>query len=246
MQIYSALQIGEYHLNNCEDYLFTHNIGDNKLLCAVMDGCTMGVDSYFVSTLTGKLLRKIARQFDHLEFYKKGVPGDINDNLKTILKELFKELKQARNQLMLEERELLTTLIILLVDVREDKGVLQAIGDGVVGINGELKEFEQDNKPDYIGYYLNEDFDDWYSRQTQKIFINSINDISIATDGITTFARVKKAEIAEGIDPVLYMVNDSVVLMAEDSLQRKLKTLEHVYGLKPTDDLAMIRIVNNN
>lgn len=66
MKTYSALQIGDYHLNNCEDYLFIGDIGNDKILCAVMDGCTMGTDSYFVSTLTGKLLRKIAKE--------KGIP----------------------------------------------------------------------------------------------------------------------------------------------------------------------------
>lgn len=42
------------------------------------------------------------------------------------------------------------------------------IGDGLVGIDGELHEFDQDTKPDYVGYHLKEDFEDWYSRQQQK------------------------------------------------------------------------------
>ena len=57
MNIYTTLQIGELHTNHCEDYFITAEIGKNKLLCAVMDGCTMGTDSYFAATLTGKLLR---------------------------------------------------------------------------------------------------------------------------------------------------------------------------------------------
>lgn len=246
MQVYSALQIGGYHLNNCEDYLFSHNIGDTKLLCGVMDGCTMGIDSYFISTLTGKLLRKVAKQFDHIAFYKKDAgPEDIEAYLTAIVKELFKELKLARNQLMLEERELLTTLIILLVDKQEDKGALLAIGDGLVGINGEVTEFEQNNKPDYIGYHLNEDFEEWYAKQ--KILISPVNDISIATDGITTFTKVKNiTAVEESIDPILYLVNDLPVADKDDFLNRKLKKLEHVYGLKPTDDLAIIRVVKYN
>ena len=34
MKIYSALQIGAYHLSHCEDYLVTDHIGSAKLLCA--------------------------------------------------------------------------------------------------------------------------------------------------------------------------------------------------------------------
>lgn len=32
MKIYSTLHIGDYHINHCEDYLFTGNIGDDKVL----------------------------------------------------------------------------------------------------------------------------------------------------------------------------------------------------------------------
>ena len=71
MKIYSALQIGEYHTNHCEDYLFIGEIGSDKILCAVMDGCTMATDSYFVSTLVGKLLRKIVK----IKGYQKSVRG---------------------------------------------------------------------------------------------------------------------------------------------------------------------------
>jgi hypothetical protein len=58
MKIFKALQIGHYHQNNCEDYLFTGTIGKDKLVCAVMDGCTNATDSYFISTLVGNYSAK--------------------------------------------------------------------------------------------------------------------------------------------------------------------------------------------
>ena len=76
----------------------------------------MGSDSYFVSTLTGKLSRKIVKEKGYKELYKLENHIDIDDYLKSIIKELFKELTLIKNQLMLEKKELLTTLIILLVD----------------------------------------------------------------------------------------------------------------------------------
>src|SRR6187402_1674568 len=117
MKIYSALQIGDYHLNHCDDYLVVAEIGNNKLLCAVMDGCTMAIESYFAATLVGKILKKIARARGYMELY--GLENDhaeLDDYLKSILKGLFNELNTIKNQLLLDQKELLTTLMILLVD----------------------------------------------------------------------------------------------------------------------------------
>jgi len=129
MKIYSVLQKGEYHLNNCDDHLFIDEIGSDKILCAVMDGCTMAKDSYFASTLVGKLLKKISKSLGYKELYSKILPsGDIDAGLKIILKELFKELNTAKNLLMLEQKELLTTLVILLYDKMENHGIILAVG----------------------------------------------------------------------------------------------------------------------
>jgi len=243
MKVYSALQIGDYHLNHCEDYLFTGNIGDDKILCAVMDGCTMGTDSYFVSTLTGKLLRKITKEKGYKELYKLENNTDIEDSLKSIIKELFKELNIAKNQLVLDQKELLTTLIILLIDKRKNEGIVLVVGDGLVSINGIATEFDQDNKPDYLSFHLNEDFETWYSLQKQKIEFNDIRDISIATDGIFMFTSVKKVNTTETIDPIDFLLNNNTNEDNEEMLSLKLKRLEHYYGLKPTDDFAMIRLI---
>ncbi|MCG2613851.1 hypothetical protein LZZ85_06145 [Terrimonas sp. NA20] len=67
MQISSCLQIGEYHTDHCEDYVYRGQIRDGLTVCAVMDGCTMGEDSYLISTITGKLLRKIVMEKSYLQ-----------------------------------------------------------------------------------------------------------------------------------------------------------------------------------
>ncbi len=243
MKIYSVLQIGEYHLNHCEDYLFVGDIGDDKTLCAVMDGCTMGTDSYFVSTLIGRLLRKISIEKGYKELYHLECDLGIEDYLKSICKDLFTGLNKIKNELMLGHKEMLSTLIILLVNKKENKGIVLVIGDGLVSINGEITEFDHDNKPDYIGFHLNEDFETWFNLQKQKITCNNILDISIATDGIFMFTPVKKSIETEKIDPIHFLLIDKEKEEDEDMLALKLKHLEHHFGLKPTDDLAMIRII---
>lgn len=245
MQIYSALQIGDYHINHCEDYLFTGAIGNDKVLCAVMDGCTNGIDSYFISTLVGKLLRKIILQKNYEELYQPSFLTIDNDSyLRSILHELFKELNIAKNQLMLDKKELLTTLIILLADKKANNGIVLVVGDGTVAINGTITEFDQENTPDYLGFHLGEDFESWYANQKQKLSFDDIRDISIATDGIDMFTKIKKAERTESIDPMTFLLVDQSNKEHENMLGMKLKTLEHSCGLKPTDDLAIIRMIN--
>lgn len=209
-----------------------------------MDGCTMGKDSYLVATIVGKLLRKICKAIGYKEFYTKELAAYTPDKyLKEILRELFREINLIKNQLQLEREELLTTLIILVADTRTDKGVLLAVGDGVVNINGVVISFDQDNKPDYLGFHLSSDFEDWYHAQRQRITIDTLQDISIATDGIESFTRLAVPADDEFVDPVAFLLQDGTGLGNEEMLPMKLKTLEHRYGLNHTDDLAVIRMV---
>jgi hypothetical protein len=240
MNIYTTLQKGEYHLNNCEDYLFSDTINRDQIICAVMDGCTMGIDSYFISTLVGKLLRKIIKAKSYTDFYAPSTITSLDFHLKDILHQLFHELKVAKNLLQLERNELLTTLIILFADIKQDKGVLLVVGDGVISVNGTITVFDQENKPDYLGYHLSEDFDEWYSQQ-QKIKIPCLSDISIATDGITSFTNFTGQTTTT--DPIHYLLTDQYKTATDEMLNMKLKQLEHTYGVKPTDDLAIIRLI---
>jgi hypothetical protein len=197
-----------------------------------MDGCTMGTDSYFISTLTGKLLRKILKARNYLEFYQPTLALEpLSLQLKSILRSLFDELKICKNQLQLSREELLTTLIVLLAN--EAEGILLVVGDGVVSIDGQVTVFEQDNKPDYLGYHLQEDFDQWYDKQTLLNF-SKWQDISIATDGIESFKALEGGHT--DVDPISYLLTDTTLL------DKKLKYLEHEAGLRPTDDLAVIRV----
>lgn len=208
-----------------------------------MDGCSTAMESQFASALTGKILRKIAIGKGYEEMYRKDKQNTIEEELKDILKQLFNETTVIKNALLLDEKELLTTLVILLYDQKENQGIVLCIGDGLVCINGKITEFENGNKPDYFAYHLQEDFEDWYQKQTQRIIFDDPEDLSIATDGISTFSKVKQADAEESIDPVKYLCMDNEYHDSGEMLFRKLKKLEHRYGMKPTDDLAVIRMI---
>lgn len=244
MRIYTTLAMGEYHVNHCEDHLLIEEMFGNRLLCAVMDGCTMGEDSHFASALAGKLIRKIVKERSFQAFHDSlPAPSPLDNELKEILRQFFSELKSIKNQLFLETKELLTTLLLLLIDEKTDSGIVLVIGDGLVSLNGKVTVFDQDNKPDYIGYHLSEDFEVWFEKQSQKIIIESIEDISISTDGIETFETVRNIANKENIDPIHYLLNDKMGNDRSEMLNMKMKTMEREFGLKPTDDLAIIRII---
>ncbi|GAB3506532.1 PP2C family serine/threonine-protein phosphatase [Emticicia fontis] len=243
MIIYTALQKGEHHPDYCEDYYFVGEPGNDTVLCAVMDGCTMATDSYFASTLVGKLLRKIAKEKSYKALYGLETYATLESQLKDILAELFKELNLVENQLMLDKTELLTTLIIMLIDKKAEEGIILAIGDGVVSVNGKVTEFDHNNIPDYIGYHLHEDFEEWYEAQKQKIYFHQIKDISLSTDGIFTFMPTTKNISTEHINPVDFMLFDKMQMQNSKMLNWQLKHLELDHGLKPADDFAMVRVI---
>ncbi|MCY1506775.1 hypothetical protein D3C87_143110 [compost metagenome] len=244
MKIYSAIQIGDYHFNNCEDAIYIGKFGKDKLVCAVMDGCTTAIDSQFASLLVGKILKKIVIEKGYKDMVDKNEAAmTLEQHLKSILRDVFSELKAIKNQLLLDSKELLTTLIIMIVDKNLKQGIVLAIGDGFANINGKITDFEQDNKPDYLGFHISENFEEFYSLQSQKLVFDTISDISIATDGIFSFTKIHK-KTAEEIDVVDFLAKNEDNNESADMLSLKLKALEMEFGQKPTDDFSMIRILN--
>lgn len=242
MKTYEIIQIGTHHTNYCEDYVIQVNVGDGKLLCAVMDGCTMATESYFASTLIGKILRKIAEEISYRSFIEKR-EKETGELLEEILKRLFFELKDVKNYLFLKTHELLSTLLISVIDIENRKGELLVVGDGVYYLNGEMVEFEQNNKPDYLGYHLAEEFDEWLAQQNQRATLEQIQDLSISTDGVFTFQKFDNKEYPESENVIDFLFKDQQGVENTNMLKSKLYEIEQRWGLKPTDDIGIIRII---
>jgi hypothetical protein len=235
--IYTLLKIGESHDNFCEDFLVNEELMNNRLLLAVMDGCTMGKESSFASMLVGKILRKITKE----RFFLQQSEPTLIAEQKAILKSLFENLSHIKNTLLLDTEEMLTTLVLMLVDTQKLDGEIIVIGDGCVGLNGEAIDFEQDNKPDYLGYHLGENFEDWFNNQTQRINFQNLSDVSICTDGIWSFS--KKMKNPKEIDPIDYLLFDTSEQSNKGMLANKLRKLSDKFNNKPLDDLAIIRLI---
>ena len=242
MRIYQFTKTGDHHVNHCEDYTITETLGTDKILCAVMDGCTMGTDSYFASTLTGKLLRKIAIERRFQAFYEKTPSLDCKAESKEVLRRLMTELRAIKNLLFLNSDELLTTLILGVFDLQKNEGFVLTVGDGLVYANGVYTEYEQNNIPDYIGYHLSEDFETWFSAQHQVVTVDTLSDISLSTDGIFTFLPYDQGIYNISKDPVDYLLLDCSDEDMANMLLKKTTFLEQHCGLRPTDDLGIIRL----
>lgn len=242
MKIYKVLTIGDFHINYCEDFLVEEQITTNEKLIAVLDGCTMGTESVFASILYGKILRNIAKKRFYQDFYATE-KSDLKSTLKTIVKELIDETKSLKNQLGLDVNELLSTLIIGIVNTKEAKVEFLIIGDGLICHDGKLIEYEQDNTPDYLGYHLNEDFENWYEHQEQKLSVANFNDLSICTDGIFTFKNLEnKTKQRTEKELIEYLLIDNQHAQFDNFLERKVRYLKDKCNHLVTDDLAIIRL----
>ena len=246
MRIYKTLNIGEFHSNYCEDFLVEEQIATNEKLIAVLDGCTMGIESVFASMLFGKILRNIAKNKFYEEFVS-GKPIDLKNKLKEVVKLLIQQTKIIKNELGLEINELLSTLIIGIVDTHYSCAEFLTIGDGLICKDGELIEYEQNDKPDYLGYHLAEEFENWFDSQNQKLSISNFRDLSICTDGIFTFKNFenKLAQKSEK-DIIEYLLVNNEGAEFDNFLCRKIRMLKDKFSHVVTDDLAIIRIINRS
>ncbi|WP_375561650.1 protein phosphatase 2C domain-containing protein [Bernardetia sp. OM2101] len=243
MKTYTTLQIGEFHTNYCEDFLIKEQLASNQILIAVLDGCTMGTESVFTSILYGKILRKIAKNMFYEEFVsQQNQEVDLQSKLKTILQELIEDTKEIKNKLGLETNELLSTLILGIIDTKNYNAELITIGDGLICVDGKFTEYKQNNTPDYLGYHLTENFEEFYKNQQQKLSISNFEDLSISTDGIFTFKNLENQNHQKSESEIInYLLIDNQESEFDNFLDRKVRNLKKINHVV-TDDLAIIRI----
>jgi len=243
LKFYSTLNIGAFHTNYCEDFLVNVPITTHQRLIAVLDGCTMGTESVFAAMLYGKALRIIAKRTYYKEFVS-STSLTIHRNLKETLRELFCQIKQIKSQLDLTTHELLSTLILGIVDQVTANVSLITVGDGLIFYDGRIISYDQDDKPDYLGYHLDEDFDSWFDTQQQTLFLSGFKNLSICTDGIFSFKNLKhQPDQKNEQDIIEYLLMDEQYMEYDNFLERKIKMLKDEMNHVVTDDLAIIRMI---
>lgn len=244
MHIFKTSTIGTFHTNHNEDAYAITELDPDTVLLAVMDGCSMGTESHFASTLFAKILRKIGKEKSYQAFATGQRKSPII-YLKEVLQQFFVELNQLQHWLHLEREELLSTLILGVFQKSSKRAELITIGDGLICCNGTLHEYEQDNHPDYLGYHLSKPFEEWYADQKQRLSLSAVHDLSLSTDGIFTFQQVDNEwyESISTSEIIHYLLIDQGWTNQELMLHQKQIRLKQQYGILPTDDLTVLRVV---
>ncbi|MEL6135171.1 MAG: protein phosphatase 2C domain-containing protein [Bacteroidota bacterium] len=245
MQIRTTVHLGHFHPVYCEDALWVEEMLEGIYLAAVMDGCTMGKESHFVSALMVKLLRKANKDIGY-EAWKDPQHSlntrDLDALGRQVMQKLFADLRKCAQDLYLEERELLTTLNLCLVDTVQHTVWHTVIGDGYSATGQEITDWDQENKPDYIGYHLKEDFDVWYESQQQVRLYRDIHEFVIASDGVAAFEHLNKQARGYPGDVVSFLLREDVFPDSKRPLDKKIAQLEESYGEIATDDVAIIQM----
>ncbi|HAS45537.1 MAG TPA: hypothetical protein DCS93_33945 [Microscillaceae bacterium] len=235
-QIFTTLKRGYTHPLFCEDFLFTHQLGQRYVVTAVMDGSSMGDTSFFAATLVAKLLRKVCTQISYSPEF---TPDILVDQLGELLsKQLFHEFKQARSALFLSKEETFTTLMLAVTDQVNEQSWVVTIGDGVLVVNDELQVFNQDNQPDYLGYYLHQTVEEWWSAQAQINTFSQVKRLALATDGVLAvdFASPVNDALAAAKELLTTPLLSDKPYALDQLLSQWLKTHEAT----PQDDIAIV------
>lgn len=259
-KIQKILRRGLGHKNFCEDSLYVRKY-NNYIAAGVFDGCSSGVDSYFASALLSRSCRFICDS----ELTSKIQTCSFDELFATILYKFINKFFDLCHRLLLYDDEMLSTIIFLLLDTKEQTGRVISIGDGFLHINGEAIEIDQNNMPAYITYSKNsmatrEKFDNWLNVQENIFDIDKMNDITISTDGILSFVDVKdihsiakdEAEyVTKNVKKdsgfaVRFLAEDTTLINNSAMFGRKCNILKNRYRLVNYDDLGIVRIISQN
>ena len=231
MEVRTLLKRGADHPVNCEDDLFTFNDG-TTYIGAVFDGCSTGIKSHFASALYGKIIKKYC--VNNMPFYE---TMDIQLIGRSLYKHLYKELKALKIQLSLSPLEMLSTMILVVVE--DNNAYVLVSGDGCIYIDGkEIKIESPGNAPNYLAYHLENELDGFLSLKEYNFKIE--HTISVCSDGVYSFTDKNKEEATPRIiESLLFEEN---LIKSEAMLGRKYNLLLKE-GYSNYDDLSIVRFI---
>ncbi len=244
MKISTLLHRGIHHKNFNEDFLYTCSLSKDIIVCAVMDGCSSAKDSQFTSALYAKSLNKSSRMLPQMKEIMEVF--DLNtmalDSIaEFFLKQLFEDLKRAKKLFFLEREELLSTIVLLVIDKKKRNACIKMSGDGIFAVNDEITEIDQNNIPNFLGYHLDSSFEDVKDTEIQSWSFKEVRDISISTDGIDKLRKGTKNKNAY-VDPREVFLIGKPDSFEDCFLQNEYQDLVNK-GFIPHDDIGMIRLI---
>jgi hypothetical protein len=237
----TILKRGNIHPEHCEDAVFANQLNNDWLIGAVMDGCSSGKDSYFASALFSKLIAKACKTLPYLSKIQPGLqltemtPQHLGE---FILSQVFYDVKKTNQKFLIDEIELLTTLIIAVVNIPSKKAWLNISGDGFFAFNDQITEIDQNNRPDYMTYHLDLPFEKWLGNHTKSYEFSNLNNLTIASDGVNKLMDYKgnRKNTEDNIEKLL-AINSN----ANQPLSKIYDELTSKKKLIPYDDIGIVR-----
>ncbi len=233
MKVDFFTQKGHFHNLHTEDSLFHSDINKRWFIAAVMDGCSSGKESYFISSLYSKLLEKAIASLSEDYIYSDTLtPDQLGECL---LEHVFNKTKQSMDLLELDTIEVLATMILMVYNKDSHEIYINTSGDGCFSINNQITNIDQNNIPDFMGYHLNLTFESWLKTHTQAHIQSDVQSASIATDGITKVINTKRGPDEDFL--LEYFLTD---IHSNKSLIDRYSKLVKKQKLIPADDIAIV------
>jgi hypothetical protein len=237
MKIYTHIQKGEAHPVFCEDFLMVeHDLSERFLIASVMDGCSGGKETHFTSALIAKSFRSTLKALEMENWFESGSASSLTEIL---IHSLVKDFRNIREKLQLITEELVSTLILMIYDSKQEFAHIISVGDGTIVINNEIHRIEQQNMPDYLVYHLKEDFSSFYKKMNY-FQIQSPTNLAISTDGVDSFFDRKLQACPKDVakDILLNDLDDG-----KRAIDIKIQQLYEQHNQIAQDDLAIVRLV---
>lgn len=240
MKIYTVLGRGKYHPVYGEDFILYQRLNDAVFVAAVMDGCSSGKESFFASALYGKSIRKSLFTLRQACVSEKNGPKSI-DVPSFILRQLFDDLQKSMKLLALGLDEVLSTLLLLVLDIKNKSASVTISGDGLIACNGEIYEIDQQNVPDYMAYHIGLGFEKWLKNHTKQFDFKKIRDISISTDGVSKIINIPPAteKKSNAIEQLLIKTPDDDEGVLQNRFDLWINSGEYI----AYDDVGIIRTI---
>lgn len=187
-KIESFIAMGCAHSLHCEDDFYVYE-DEEVIVAAVFDGCSSGIDSHFASTMHKYCLREvlidipyIIREDDNRNFPFK----DINESGKEIIHLLYDRIYRLNYKV---NSEMLSTVVLTLVNKLTKEYFICFAGDGVCKINDKIHSVHDSNSNTvwYLSSVKYSDFNFYYDTYCTKYSGIFENEISISSDGMESF-----------------------------------------------------------
>lgn len=235
--IRTLLKIGADHYT-CEDNLY-HNEGEHLVHIAVFDGCSKSINPAFASGLLSKIFAKAVNAVGETEL-------DLKTHLEILMRYVHSEFKVLRNYLQLKTDELLSTIVLCIINKHNDKCVVLISGDGSFYfndssyVNGDLQGFEfkkesENNQPNYMAYH--ETYSEFIKSVVIEYYDNAI-DVSVTSDGVNSYRPSVEDAYSR------YFIEKNF-LKSNAMLARNHNILEN-NGFCHFDDVSVVRYIKEN